>query len=214
MNAWLEGFAARTAAASPRPPDAGEDEAPYADAWMEVRRRRRAMLLNPAGGFAVLIVLFLLAESFAALRPLAVFAPFCALSIFVGWTVSLFRYGFFRCPRCSRVFNAGPLPDPSIDRVFPHDPDRCGHCHLRMWSVNDAGLPLREYERRMKRAEAEAAAAGLASTPSSADAPPFPLIPDLPIDCAFLIELKDGLTQRDQRNQRKQFSSGSSGSSV
>jgi hypothetical protein len=174
MNAWLDSFAARTAAAQPRPP-AGE--APYADAWMDVRRRRRALLLNPAGGFAMLIVLALLSENFAALRPLEMLFPLCALSTFLGWTYSVFRFGFFRCPRCGRSFKAAPPPDLLIDSVLPHDSQRCGHCHLRMWAVNDAGLPLREYERRMKRAEAEAAAAALASAPPSADAPPLSLPP-------------------------------------
>jgi len=168
MNAWLEAFAGR-ATPAPRPSGDGDGEAPYADAWLEIRRRQRAMLLNPAGGFAMLIAIGLLSEGFAALRPLEALLPFCALSTFAGWTYSVFRYGFFRCPRCGRSFNTPPPSDPLIDGVLPRSFDRCGHCHLRKWAVNDAGLTLREYERRI--GAAEAAAARLASPPPSADAP-------------------------------------------
>jgi hypothetical protein len=175
MKGWLEAVAGRTPPA-PRPP--GDDEAPYADGWLDVRRRRRALLLNPAGGFAMMIVLALLGEGFAALRPLEALLPFCALSIFAGWTYSVFRYGLFRCPRCGSPFKAVPPPDPAIDRVLPHNPGRCGYCHLRKWAVNDAGLMLPEYERKVKEAEAAALAAGPASPPLSADAPLPPPKPD------------------------------------
>jgi hypothetical protein len=173
MNAWLEAFTGRAAPAASRPP--GDEEAPYADAWLEVRRRRRALLLNPAGGFAMVTVIALLGEGFAVLRPLEALLPLCALSIVAGWTYSVFSYGLFRCPRCGRPFKAAPPPDPAIDRVLPHNPGRCGYCHLRKWAVNDGGLMLREYERRT--GAAEAAAARLASPPPSADAPPSMLTP-------------------------------------
>jgi hypothetical protein len=175
MNGWLEAVAGRTPPAAPRPP--GDDEAPYADGWLDVRRRRRALLLNPTGGFAMVTLLALMGEGFAALRPLEALLPLCALSIFAGWTYSVFRYGLFRCPRCGSPFKAAPPPDPAIDRVLPHNPDRCGYCHLRKWAVNDGGLMLRDYERKLKEAERGALVTGPASAPSSADAPPSMLTP-------------------------------------
>lgn len=154
MNAWLEPFATAAKAASP---PAAEDggEAPYADFWLEMRRRRRALVLNPAGGFAMLAALALLTENVAALRPYQdTLLPLCALSVFLGWTISLVRYGFFRCPRCGGWFSGQRIPDPAIDRVLPRDPQACSHCSLAMWSVNEAGLTLRKYERALKAKEA------------------------------------------------------------
>ena len=98
----------------------------YEQGWRTYRSLRLQMLLVPVAFVAAFVVIRML--SYFVHVPSVAFLVFIVLM--VAWPITLWRFGFFPCPRCGRSFRGFMFSFSWLRR-------RCAHCGLRKFANHD-----------------------------------------------------------------------------